>query len=889
MAARSPAAHDSAALLTQAAAVGSSSSMLELGVLSRRLQVSDAEVNIANFFLQDESATTTDASATDYVNALPGGDAIDRRKLPQRRIATAAVLLEHERQAWAQLENLIVKGVSENSDAKLHVYMEAGAYDGVDLRLKTKSNSAAAMVPAVTDGDAGLLSLRDADAEDGESSLAVPKLDWNAGLDLHHASGRCKVLQSEYHQVMTYFVGENYYIIVGNQLCPLQVSNRTTGEAMTGLLQQHAVGIENHSDFPRPIRNVCTDRYIPNKIAEAQLLMKRPNISLCHIDCHAHILASGLSSVQPLAKNDLPGLKCYLNTLNAPGESRKHEDSAFKALSSILEIVDASSPEAVVTEDSAAYKTFVLDTFIPSVSEDSNHVRYLLLKCGPVDWRAEKFVFPVQYGETRAQVLTFLRKYFIKPLFGHAPFKYPDGKWTGSEKSFKDSCLPASICKLTHLCWAHYMLSYYPDDIPADVKRKMVGLGGRMLAIFDWNLPVAAEVDDGVALPIIGYSTMNWQKYNKGQRGGAHKWLATYSWLFIMVFPMLVVPFSVYLATELKNAANSFASSQFKKPIASATNGVQDLLGDCKWPLLQLASGVADEKFKSSMLLLSRQEAYGSLPGCIFTVASRHWIFKMLSRQHAYFHEYLELPHTLPPYSVFDLLRDSSNAGVRAEHLVRTLCRKLMDPYTLSFVEYYEKLDGGILGLAALLELALIVIFGRSNTERIESINALLRRMLNNRYQNSNMFVRDLGAKYLLNRSRLRRLNINALTRKDRKASLFKTRVDKRVIKRKANKRGGGAWRAFVRERCKGIAKAMFHELVIAYHNLSQEELEPYKKLGALATAAHRRGGASFGLTTRAMGRLAHNSSVWQRLASRAFNPRRGNAAEVLVVVGSSM
>ena len=110
------------------------------------------------------------------------------------------------------------------------------------------------------------------------------------------------------------------------------------------------------------------------------------------------------------------------------------------------------------------------------------------------------------------------------------------------------------------------------------------------------------------------------------------------------------------------------------------------------------------------------------------------------------------------------------------------ICRCLWDVYTIDFVDHYEKETGGITGVVALLELALCIIMGRSNTARIESVNALLRRIIGARYQSRAIDIIDLISKFTLCRGRIREsrlLNANPKledARKKKRRKTYKTR-----------------------------------------------------------------------------------------------------------------
>ena len=67
---------------------------------------------------------------------------------------------------------------------------------------------------------------------------------------------------------------------------------------------------------------------------------------------------------------------------------------------------------------------------------------------------------------------------------------------------------------------------------------------------------------------------------------------------------------------------------------------------------------------------------------------------------------------------------------------------------------------------------------------------------------------------------------------------------------------GGGSFRAYISQKCKGIAKACFRQLGEEYRALSCEERARFKVMGAEATVVHRQGGDAFGKTARELARL---------------------------------
>ena len=110
----------------------------------------------------------------------------------------------------------------------------------------------------------------------------------------------------------------------------------------------------------------------------------------------------------------------------------------------------------------------------------------------------------------------------------------------------------------------------------------------------------------------------------------------------------------------------------------------------------------------------------------------------------------MHLRHTLPPFDTFRLAVDTTHVDS-----VSSRCEGIQDTYTKGFIKYWSA-NGGIDCFGGRTELAIQIILGRTNSCRIESINALLRRMAVVRTQTQTMLVEDLSAKIVLSRLKLR-------------------------------------------------------------------------------------------------------------------------------------
>ena len=800
----------------------------------------------AGYFFEHEASVNSNVAAGGTVG-------VDRRRVPAKRHMAAAIAIEHERRMWASLEEQVVSGCAESEEADAFLYLTVGSYDGVDLNLQVETEAV----------DVNSLGILDKDASMVEEEECVA---WDLAANLETQAGKTKVLQSEYSHVMVFFANSRCNIIIADQLQPLQTSDRTTGEAMVGMLREHSFGIPQHPGFERDVRAVCTDRYAPNLIAEREL-SEESGHSTCHIECHAHILAAGLTAVKRIARPLINGMKSFVFAFRCPGEFWKVQSSYRIALWKKLDVVDANSPLARAPADAHAWKLFVLDAFLPLDGDpDNGRLRDMLLLAGPVDWRSDRFVFAVRFGESKERVYKFSLEFFLQPLIAHKPYKYPDGKWTGAEKTFKDVGVLGNVCNMSNAAYLEYMVRYHEKEIP---KRSLAVVRAkcaehRMLAIEDLLLPEAEP-------PTTTDNSLDWPTFNRNNRARGHAWLRSHPMVQLALFAMLVQCLQSTMDAELKAAALAFTAQQWSTEIPPNYDGIKSLLATRDWPLLNAATGARDLEFKTRLDHMHDENRYTSFPRCALTMSIRHFAFRVLSRQGSYFHEFIGLLHQTFPYVLFKLVVDASALSV-----IKDTCAKMRDSFSDSFVSHYAEGEDftPLVSFRPLLELTIILIMCRTNTCRIESLNALLRRMIGVRYQTHCMKLLDLSNKFVLCRGRLRvseKLKLGM-----RHASAIKPVAKKKAYSNKKKRKktireghaiGGGAWRAYTRKQCKGVSRRCFKELWARFKSLDPLEKLEYERLGAAGKLCHRYG-SSFGLTTRAMARLIWKQGIDLRLSN---------------------
>ena len=207
-------------------------------------------------------------------------------------------------------------------------------------------------------------------------------------------------------------------------------------------------------------------------------------------------------------------------------------------------------------------------------------------------------------------------------------------------------------------------------------------------------------------------------------------------------------------------------------------------------------------------------------------------MFRLLSKQAAVVFHLLVSCHTTFPFRMFRLLEEP---GLAADiRLQFRNCPGSFDEWSKSFMDYYED----IASMEALLELAVLVILGRTSTVKLEAFNAKLRKILKSR---SNQVkaprLGDISNEFMLSRIRVREGGLwkrvwtewkgqrNDADSKQRTCVRKKLKRRKKgnakIEKKKKRPGGGGAWRAYCSKKCRGVAKGVWKALAVEFKRLS--------------------------------------------------------------------
>lgn len=757
---------------------------------------------------------------------------VDRKVIRSTRLLSAAACIVSERHQWQKLEQQIS---ACDGPLELLAYVEFAAYDGVDFKMRSKQR------PQSASSACEVATL----ASDSTSVLS-PHLS-PAQLQANETVGVTRILHSENAVYMLVRKQEKTILVQSSNLNWLQVLDRMTGENMKQALADQSIGSSSRELFRRRVRLACTDGGSNNARAERHLVSERDGWVGLQILCNLHAVSGVHTKVFDICKEHVSGFIAVSLSLQGGSNMNTFRKAVMNVIERNLQLVVAEA----ISEEAERYRHLVLDLLV-GTRHDTRELRTALLRCASGDWRITgKFIFHVHGDETRETVVKMLESCFLPYVAGHAPFVWPTHRWTGMERSLRDLGLMACIHNILPEAYSEYVRLLGSS-------RKAGGRKADSLELADGS-PGGDDDTETLTLTnrLTHAKTLPWADANRAHRGAASSWLGSvYLPGIIIVLRLVLGPMQEYLSAELAMVSGAWHSMEWSR-LGEQSSGadVMSFLRSRSWPLLNLALGVEDKKYFGGLRKLYDPARLTSLPEEMRTVSWRSLMFKLFSRAACALYQMVVVVHRQFPWRLFLLAVQPDLCG----DLLNS-CVSSRDPYSDGFIKTYGP---DLLQSAALLELAIIIMAGRSNIGRLESLHATIRRHLRiASLQTTVPDVASVSATYIL--GKVRRREAEFLRPAGFRQTVKKVRNNRSVPKpvpmtKKGQPRkspGGGSFRAFISSRCKGIAKACFRQLAVEYRRLTNEEKGDFAKVGKEATMVHRHGGDSFGLAARAIARL---------------------------------
>ena len=188
------------------------------------------------------------------------------------------------------------------------------------------------------------------------------------------------------------------------------------------------------------------------------------------------------------------------------------------------------------------------------------------------------------------------------------------------------------------------------------------------------------------------------------------------------------------LAMHSASSAARMKSQMVSAPIDSG-DVIQGLLGCKVWPIIDAASGASDTITEKHFA--EAEEGWEGIPEDDQTLEFNHTIFKLISQGAAYHYYNFTSAHMEPQFPLFLTLVPSRlpNATIKG------WCEKRRGRYATSFLKENDVHADGFVSFPfeAKLELCLLAMYGRLSSDVVETLNAVIRRILMSSYSAKNM------------------------------------------------------------------------------------------------------------------------------------------------------
>lgn len=781
-----------------------------------------------------------------------------RDAVRERYLLLAATALQLERQQWQHMERSVA--ASRGQDVELLMYIDCASYDSADFSLKSKQ-----VIDEQVACDVGAA---EEPGPDGGQQAPIEVIRLTEVV-----SGKKKVLQVETSALMLLRVNGRLVVIRGNVLTWLQICDRNSSECYKAALESQWSGTASANEFSMKLRLACTDGAGSIGKAERHIVANRPEWQSLHFHCRVHMLYNVLTRVYDLREQDISGLLAVALALGAPGQIGTFRAALRRVIARKLRIVTA----VVLDEAARKYRQLVVRAFGLDKPEHAA-LRLVVERCAGGDWRdGEHFYYLAAPGESRTEVLRELFEVFVPFLFGHCPRIFPRSRWTGALQCLRDIGLPLVIHQLLPDAFKEYLAAIRdPQHISALIPANNMGsqadeLAGAppgdagQLALVPLDAPSFEEQSRALPQPAVDAATAD---ENKANRGAAMAWLRTDPGDFVVYFALLMDPLMSFMGSELDASSGEFETRESFKQMSVGPN-LDSLIGGRQWPLLLCAQQVHEKRCMNTLQELGDTIPCASLRPAHLNLHFESVVSKMFSRAGCVLYDHFIDRFSKFPFRLFLLLVDPALEGD-----ILSSCEQSWDDFSADFIRRHKP---NLRSEVALAELSLIAMVARVTTVLLECRNAQIRRYVESLSVHTAAPSSELvSAKFLLRKLSLREQMVKEppgfklVRKKISKDKAGRSRASESSGKSSAPKGherhgGGGPWRAFVSERCRGVAAAVFKALSQEYHALPADEKQRLKDIGNLGTIAHREGGVSFGVMAGRFGKAMARDATHRR------------------------
>lgn len=680
---------------------------------------------------------------------------VHRNKLSRCLVQMASFMLEA-----SHLERTVLEQSTNRLPRTSKVYYEEVAkYDETPLWLVSKD------MRSVQDVALG--------ARTNSTDLSLSNCVSSALLARTLEASTLKIMQSKNGVNMLIRVDSKYVVLSGTTYCTILSMDRNTGEniAHSQLLCSGATRQAN--GYGQCSRNVCTDGYSGNIVAERYIESLRQGWSCQKHDCSSHDTATVHKKTFSIVDASISGvinLAISISNSNAMQIFRECSDaevaSRFRPRSGVPDL----------SESALAYKRFVLLCFY-SRGQNVHIRRALLCRALRGDWRSESIDF--YFGDMEitphrvACALKLTQTCVTRTLFGRYPPVYNRGKWTGSDAAVDYQGGAEAAYELLSRSYRRFLQRLSErKQATRDGGHMMLDGQGTYLAVTDISSHEARRVDDALSssadsktmIDLVSAATS--KARTKAARFTVESPLPSY-----MQIRICLEPLRQRLSTALITASPTWENQQLAK-LARALRANKPSLNVRQYRLQVAASLIFEnELFDSLQKVYKTPFLWNAVPKTAWTFQFRALSFRMCSRIGCATQWHLVRKRKQFPTKLYLLTDVESSSALRATLFAEIdFCPDIADSWTLDMF----RLHPGFTGEAFDAKLKVSVLSGTNDISDMEILNGRLRKQVVSRIQSKKAEVISTGA-FMLCKSALGAL-------KGRKRKHAEPQADKRNV-----------------------------------------------------------------------------------------------------------
>ena len=399
-----------------------------------------------------------------------------------------------------------------------------------------------------------------------------------------------------------------------------------------------------------------------------------------------------------------------------------------------------------------------------------------------------EFPFLVPDGEEWKldDICDYLEVHFSPQVLGQRQPRFPTQRWCGAKQALRNPGLLASIHDLFHEIYSDWLLINFTRKGPA----RGVAQEGP-LAIADAEQPAEGESE-----------ASEYARENARARQVGRALTSSHPGQLLLLLCHVLQPADHYMNALIKLSSEGTETKNWSFTVRSHGD-LRENVSKGKWLLLELANGTLDKTFFSEVEHLHDESFFRAFHGNALTLNFRHLAYRLISREGAAGYEHIAKENEQFPFPVFTILSDPE-----ALNNIEKQCPKLWDAWTAQFVDDIGGLEH-LMDLRSMLEVFMLIAFGKGTAVNIENDNAVLRRaVLSKSLHTQRPWLGSFSASHVNRKARARERRMKTkhgtkvctTTKRVRRALKVKPRLEALRARGKTTA-GGGAWRAVVRKK----------------------------------------------------------------------------------------